>query len=182
VFMVWSIADAINTFNTSVPHGQVRTLGFLTIFEGTYVEGSGTEWLVSLTYPSEYLSLPSDKRTSATIVRSFGAPFWVIFLAVLGAGLLTIILIIQGVSRPVGETDCDQRLRAMLEHQFFVMFAPLSGIFIFQLLVIAGGAKEPLTVATVILGAGATLNGLLARAVNSAEQYLLGAQTMREKA
>jgi drug/metabolite transporter (DMT)-like permease len=116
------------------------------------------------------------------MVHSFGAPVWVIFLTVLGAGLLTIILVIQGVSgppkfEPLDEAEVGQRMRAILEHQFFVLFAPLSGIFIFQLLVIAGAAKEPVTVATVILGAGATLNVLLARAVKSAEQYLQGKQT-----
>jgi hypothetical protein len=196
--MVWSIADAINTFNTSVPRGQVRTLGFLTIFEGTYIEGSGKEWLVSLTYPSSPLptdpsskpptdppSKPSTDRApaaTATVVHSLGAPFWVIFLAVLGAGLLTIVTVIGGVSDPppfdpVDKAKYGERMRAILEQQFFVMFAPLSGIFIFQLLLLAGAAKEPVTVATIILGAGATLNALLARAAKSAEQYLQGGQT-----
>jgi len=206
VSTVWFIADAINTFNTSVPRKQVRTLGFLTIFEGTYVENSGTEWLVSLTYPSDYLSSrvadsasspvadgasspaadrtssPAADRASATaakIVHGLGAPFWVIFLSVLGAGLLTLILVIQAISNPpefasLSRTAYGDRMRTILEHQFFVLFAPLSGIFVFQLLVLAGAAKEPVTVATIILGAGATLNGLLSKAVKAAQQYLQG--------
>ena len=186
---VWLIADAINTFNTSVPHGQIRTLGFLTIFEGSYVENSGTEWLVSLTYHSGYLSSPVADRTSATaatIVHGLGAPFWVIFLSVLGAGLLTLIQVIQGISSPpefasLSTTEHSDRMRTILEHQFFVLFAPLSGIFIFQLLVLAGAAKEPVTVATIILGAGATLNALLSRAVKSAAQYLQGASPPSEQ-
>jgi hypothetical protein len=182
VSTVWFIADAINTFNTSVPHGQVRTLGFLTIFEGSYVENSGTEWLVSLTYPSDHLSSSAVDRTSATavtVVHGLGAPFWVIFVSVLGAGLLTLILVIQAISNPpefasLSATAYGDRMRNILEHQFFVLFAPLSGIFVFQLLVIAGAAKEPVTVATIILGAGATLTGLLSKAVKSAQQYLEG--------
>jgi hypothetical protein len=229
VSTVWFIADAINTFNTSVQRKQVRTLGFLTIFEGTYVENSGTEWLVSLTYPSDYLSSrvadgasspvadgasspaadgaslrvaegassptadrassPAADRASATaakIVHGLGAPFWVIFLSVLGAGLLTLILVIQAISNPpefasLNPTAYGDRMRTILEHQFFVLFAPLSGIFVFQLLVLAGAAKEPVTVATIILGAGATLNGLLSKAVKSAEQYLQGTSSPSEQ-
>jgi hypothetical protein len=221
VSTVWFIADAINTFNTSVERKQVRTLGFLTIFEGTYVENSGTEWLVSLTYPSDHLSSrvadgasspvadgaslrvtegassptadrtssPAADRASATaakIVHGLGAPFWVIFLSVLGAGLLTLILVIQAISNPpefasLNPTAYGDRMRTILEHQFFVLFAPLSGIFVFQLLVLAGAAKEPVTVATIILGAGATLNGLLSKAVKSAEQYLQGTSSPSEQ-
>jgi hypothetical protein len=181
---VWSIAGAINTFNTSVQHREIRNLGFLTMFEGTYVEGGGTEWLVSLTRPSNYISdSQSPDKSHAPVVHSFGAPVWVIFLTILGAGMLMIILIIQGVSGPPkfddpsAELEVSQRMRTILEHQFFVLAAPLTGIFIYQLLVIAGAAKEPVTVATVILGAGATLNVLLARAVKSAEQYIQGKPT-----
>lgn len=60
----------------------------------------------------------------------------------------------------------------MVRHQFFICFAPLGAIFVYQLLVAAGSITEPVTVAFATLGAGAGLNYILVRAINKVQALL----------
>ncbi|MBI1902777.1 MAG: hypothetical protein HYS13_16895 [Planctomycetia bacterium] len=283
--MVWVIGDSILRFHTTVPSGDVRTLGFVTFFEGTYVKDAAPEWLISLTSPpprSADSGKPATAGATNNLAEGFGAPFWVVFLSVVGSALLTVVLVIRGISHPpnfgpagesktasaspngksekaeqtsagpdgasavpgnspdhpdqtsgksaetgekapqipdkpaetssapgeaagepaaisdmapgtpgqpaepsdvpaeasrsaeatVDKAELWKWRRAILEHQFFILFAPLSGIFLYQLLLVGGAATKPIIVAVVILGAGATLNGLLSWAVRLAESWV----------
>jgi hypothetical protein len=94
--------------------------------------------------------------------------------------MLTIVFIIKVACNPpefnnVGLPTIRERYRDVLEHQFFMLFSPISGIFLYQLLVIGGAASQPVTVAITVLGAGTALNGLLVRGVRLAEQWVRGA-------
>ncbi len=207
------VGNGIRTFNTSVLHGQFRTMGFVSFFEGTYIEDAAPEWLMSLTAPPTADVVPSPPSAKSPagnaaqpaangaqpaasdgalvdqgrnpIARGLGAPIWVVFVSVLGAALLTLVLVVQGFSNPpklenLGDaetTELRKRHAVILEHQAFVFFSPLGGILVYQLLMLGGAAKEPVTVAIVILGAGATLNGLLAKAVRLAQDWAQGNQT-----
>jgi hypothetical protein len=110
-------------------------------------------------------------------VRGFGAPLWVLLLAVLGVGLRTMSIIVNEISHEPDFRD-PQAVRARIElivrHQFFMLFAPLGAIFVYQFLVMAESASQPSTVALVSLGAGLTLTTLLERALATASQYAEG--------
>jgi hypothetical protein len=53
-----------------------------------------------------------------------------------------------------------------------VLFSPLSAIFVYQMLVAANTAGQPLAVAITVLGAGPILNGLPDKAVTTAQGLL----------
>jgi hypothetical protein len=186
----------------------VVTLGFVNIFEGTFLREGRDELLVSLSSPAEpgpasiarieappaAQASPSDASSSAgesndgilgeatvkAIARSsagsttqaqaggFGAPLWVIVLAVIGATLLTVTMVLQEIESPPdfnNTGDLRKRVRNIVAQQLFMLFAPLGGIFLYQTLLAAEAAEQPLAVATAALGAGASLNYLLAKAV-----------------
>ena len=133
-------------------------------------------------------------------IRGFGAPFWVLFIAVFGSSLLVIILVIRGVVDPprlpfsipvekgnVLSKEEEERakhqeeenrkkfrdnMRTIIEHQFYLLFAPFSGIFVYQFLVLGEAAAHSTMVALTVLGAGLTLNVILARGVRLAEQLI----------
>jgi len=65
-------------------------------------------------------------------------------------------------------------IREIVLHQLYILFAPLGGVFLYQILVLADAVTQPVSVAIAALGAGATLNILLAKAVGSAEAALKG--------
>lgn len=118
----------------------------------------------------------ADRKTAATGSapdKGFGAPVWVIFLSVVGAALFTVSLIVKEIKNPVDfeqDEDFKIRLHEIIQHQFFIIFSPLGGVFLYQALVIAGAVSEPATVAIAALGAGVSLNLVLARAVASFEK------------
>ena len=92
-------------------------------------------------------------------VRGFGAPLWVLLLAVLGVGLRTMSIIVNEISHEPDFHDPQAvraRIELMVRHQFFMLFAPLGAIFVYQFLVMAESASQPSTVALVSLGAGLT--------------------------
>ena len=126
---------------------------------------------------------------STTPLKGFGAPLWVVLLAVVGSGLMTVSLIVAEISDrpdfpdppPPGAPDADQkayqaaqktvqqRAERIVRHQFFILFSPLSAIFVYQALVAANTASQPLAVAITVLGAGPVLNGLLDKALTTAQ-------------
>jgi hypothetical protein len=71
---------------------------------------------------------------------------------------------------------------ALVQNQFFTLFAPLGGIFTYQALVLAGAALQPFVVAVAALGAGATLNVLLHLAISKATDALLTASQKNKDA
>lgn len=178
--MIAYLSLGLRYINTTGTKGEVLSLGFGSIFYGTYVERVQPEWLFSLTAPYESATKAVSGKNS--LVRGFGAPLWVLLLSVVGAGLLTVAIIVNEISnRPdfSNEVQVRQREETIIRHQFFILFAPLGAIFAYQLLVIADAADQPVTVALAAVGAGATLNAMLARAVAYSRQLLERTETSR---
>jgi hypothetical protein len=119
----------------------------------------------------------SPERPDPPLVRGFGAPLWVLLLAVIGVGLRTMSIIVNEISHEPNFTDQQAvrcRIELIVRHQFFMLFAPLGAIFVYQFLVMAESASQPSTVALVSLGAGLTLTTLIERALATATQYAGG--------
>jgi hypothetical protein len=55
---IWLLVVSIMQFNTTVPNGEVRTLGFVNFYQGTYVREVQPEWLISFTSPPPDAILP----------------------------------------------------------------------------------------------------------------------------
>ncbi|MFO0801698.1 MAG: hypothetical protein U0791_01060 [Gemmataceae bacterium] len=180
VSMVVLVGYGIRWVNEHFEAGQPASFGFVTFHQGTYVKGGCTDWLVSLTKPlTPAAEAAAVKPAEPVLEAGLGAPLWVVFISVLGSGLLTIVLVIGETLVPLptdnsaeSREKVQKRFRGILEHQFFVLFSPLAGIIIYQIMVTAGAAGQPVVVAMAVLGAGAALNGLLARAVKLAEGWI----------
>jgi hypothetical protein len=226
VLMITFIAVGLRGIDESGKGDRVMSLGFASIFRGTYVTGTHPEWLFSLTsYPARKASdeAPASKtpppaatsqpagaaaegpaaaaplvaaggagdparkieagesvapKSGAPLwpsIRGFGAPLWVILLSVLGAGILTLAMVVSGIAKPPNfddESDVGRRIETMIRHQFYILFSPVGGVFSYQLLVAAEAASQPLTVAVAALGAGMVLNNLLDYAVNAAAKLI----------
>ncbi|MFM9995510.1 MAG: hypothetical protein ACKVU4_06865 [Phycisphaerales bacterium] len=145
--------------------GDVFTFGFASIFFGSHnIKDVPSEWMLSLTTPwSE-----GDRG-----ITGFYAPLWVMLVAVVGAGLMTLSLLLTEIRRPPNyetEPDVRDRVQHIIMHQFFIVFAPLGAIFVYQALLAAKAAEEPIAVAIAALGAGATINVLLKLAVDRAQR------------
>lgn len=163
--MVVVISLGLDFVNSDEHSGHVLSLGFATLFQGTYVPGESPEWLFSLT---------AAPREDTEVVQGFGAPLWVLLVAVIGAALMTVSLIVGEISKPPQPGETRARVESVVRHQFFVMFAPIGALFVYQILVAADAAREPLTVALAALGAGLALNELLKRAVTYAKSLIEG--------
>jgi hypothetical protein len=201
--MLWAIAEAYMKVKTSVTPGQTWSIGFISIFEGAYIKDVPKQWLISLTGPPEApkaperdpakldsgqtnnVAIPSATGQPAigpavapALIQGLGAPMWVVFLAVIGAALSTVALIVNEIKTPPNFAMQDpevlrERLLGLVQNQFFMLFAPLGGIFIYQALVLAGAASQQFVVAVAALGAGATLNILLSLALTKASAALM---------
>ena len=141
-------------------------LGFLSVFEGTYVEGGSTEWLISLSAPPPAAPEPGKAPSPVT---GFGAPLWVVLVSALGASILTVSLVVNEITGGPGDNAdaIRTRMHNAVEHQVFILFAPVVSIFVYQTMVITKTANQDLTVAIGALGAGAALNSLLKYAVDT---------------
>jgi len=121
-----------------------------------------------------------DKETKAKVaetsavevVRGLGAPLWVVLIGVLGAALFTIGLIIREIKAAPDDNTLPKRVPAIIEHQFFLLFAPLGAIFLFQLLVQAGSASQHVTVAIAALASGLLVNWLLKTALTTVHRLI----------
>jgi hypothetical protein len=148
--------------------GDVVALGFANIYSGTYVKDLPPEWLLSLTAPGNH-------AVTDGVSQGFGAPLWALLLAVVGSAIFTVSLIVKQISDPVSLDDDSafrKRLEEIVRHQFYILFAPVGAVFVYQLLVAAGAASEQATVALAMLAAGVMLNILLDKAVNIAKNAL----------
>jgi hypothetical protein len=112
----------------------------------------------------------SESAAVSATEQGFGAPLWVVLLAVVGSGVLTVSLVTREIREP--PEDKAEKIREKIynavQHQLYVLFSPISAIFVYQTLVMTHTAGQPLVVALATLGAGAALNVLLKRAVDSA--------------
>jgi len=141
--------------------GDLFNFGFAQIFYGSHSPEVPREWMFSFTTP---------QANDATGVTGFYAPLWVMLLAVIGASLMTLSLLVAEIVKPVREEDASvirQRTQTIVMHQFFIQFSPLGAIFVYQSLLAAKAAEEPIAVALAALGAGAAINLVLRNAVNA---------------
>ncbi len=177
--MIIAISGGISNINKNYSSDteKVISLGYASLFHGTYVEGVPSEWLFSIT--SLQLDTKSDNSGNVT-VKGFGVPLWVLLIAVVGAGLLTVSIIVSEIKdRPkfhlieknVPDDEEFKEFRARLErivrHQFYILFSPIGAIFVYQMLVTADAAYNSTTVALAAFGAGASLNVILDYAITS---------------
>ena len=151
--------------------GEVASLGIASIFYGTYVNDVEPQWLFSLTFPSQ----KELGKSGNYIAKGFGAPLWVLLLSVIGAGLFTLNIIVQGVQKRISSMtveDIRSTIQKILLHEFYIFFSPIGAIFVYQLLVASGAASQHITVAIAVLAAGLALNLLLEKALNLINQSL----------
>jgi len=214
--MIVYISLGIRSVNQMVAtkNNEIISLGFASVYKGSYSEETEPQWLFSLTFPTnlekqmrfEYGEAPSASNTSSEsaavsapaapnvssettpvpappaenvkkLARGFGAPLWVIFLAVVGAGIFTIHIIVQGIMESINDMDHERlrfRVQQIVVHEFYILFAPLGAIIVYQLIVIAGMSKQYLTVALAVLGAGLALNVILDRALQNVKDIVGG--------
>jgi hypothetical protein len=208
--MIVFLSMGLRFVNSTGRQGDVLSLGFASIYQGSYVKDMPEEWIFSLTAPPTILGAPAKqvevsaypsgqkdaaaaatpgssnsaaqpsttKTNPAVSLRGFGAPLWVMLVSVLGSGIMTIALIVREISDRPTEGD-EAKIRARLEkivlHQFYILFAPVGAVFVYQILVVGEAAVQPLTVALAALGAGASMGGLLDKAVSYSAGLISGA-------
>lgn len=134
---------------------------------------TGTTRNVSNSSIAESSTSPPPKAAveSSVLDRGFGAPLWVLLVSVVGAGILTVGLIV-GEIKDMPDPDQPDKIRdhlqAIVQHQFYILFAPVGAIFVYQIMVVSSAASSNFTVALAALGAGAAMSALLTKAVSSA--------------
>ena len=171
--MIGTIALGLMFVHTLEEHVDILSLGYGYVFWGTYVDMGDhphQQWIFSFTTPPH---LVGEQDAS----HGFGAPLWVILLAVIGAALATVQLIIAKTRETLSYEDKDvddfrARIQGIVEHQFFILFAPLGAIFVYQMLVAGEAANQHLTVALAALGSGPAVNFVLARAFGAAQKLV----------
>ncbi|MFV1979531.1 MAG: hypothetical protein ACC655_00115 [Rhodothermia bacterium] len=177
VLMVGYIAAGmghVTRITSGLEQTEVLSLGIGYIYNGKYVDEPqvANEWIFSLT----------SKPDEGSSLSGFGAPLWVILLAVLGAGLYTLSTLVEGItSVPASAAELAPKLHAIVLHQLYVFFAPIGAIFVYQLVVAADAAREPLTVGFSVLAAGVGFTWILRRSKASA-LMLIGDEYVNESA
>ncbi len=182
--MIVSIALGIRRVPLVAEVTDVLSLGFGRVYMGTYVDGVQPEWVFSFTSPASEFSLN-------TVDSGFGAPLWVILLSAVGAGLFTTSLIVRQVQDPIGQDptmmaptggegpdptvvalDLRDRVGEVVQHQFYILFAPLGGVVVYQLQVAAGAASNQVVVGVAALAAGLAVNLVLERALRQVTELV----------
>jgi hypothetical protein len=175
------------------PLHDTLAMGFGSVFHGSFVEGMAPEWIFSL---SEKSYIQAESMSAEYLISSFGAPLWIVFLAVVGAAILTVsIIALEIKDRPnfilmesllvePGETaaanpkpgaqaeleDFRARLQRNIRHQFHILFSPIGAIFVYQSLLLTEAAGNLIAVAFAAFGAGAVVSLILDKAIRSAEK------------
>jgi hypothetical protein len=179
--VLMAISAGLSYVHTSGDKNEILSLGFASLFRGRYVKDVEPEWLFSLTAPREPsrgpgVGLPAlEGEPASALVHGFGAPLWVLLLAVVGAGLMTVSILVNEIThRPSFHEPAAIRrqIELIVRHQLLILFAPLGAIVVYQILVIASLATQPVAVAIISLGAGLTLTALLDKAVRAALGFL----------
>jgi hypothetical protein len=166
-YMAWGLQYVDDTLSP----GEDLSLGFAHFHFGTYASNVPEEWIFSLTAPA------ADPESMSDVSKGFGAPLWVVFLAVLGAGIFTFSVLIYEIRSPVSFTagqEVRDRSDAFVRHQFYILFSPLGAIVVYQLLVIAGAVNEQVTVGVTALAAGLGLNLILDKSWKTVEGLVSG--------
>jgi len=179
--VLMAISAGLSYVHTSGDKNEILSLGFASLFRGRYVKDVEPEWLFSLTAPREPSRGPGgglpalEGEPASALVHGFGAPLWVLLLAVVGAGLMTVSILVNEIThRPSFHEPAAIRrqIELIVRHQLLILFAPLGAIVVYQFLVIASLATQPVAVAIISLGAGLTLTALLDKAVRAALGFL----------
>jgi hypothetical protein len=66
------------------------------------------------------------------------------------------------------------RMRTIMTHQFYIIFAPLGSIFVYQILVASESANQDTMVAVVALGSGLSLSALLKAGIERSQKLFEG--------
>ena len=162
------ISLGLQSVNASASPGEVQTLGFANIYYGSYVTDIEPEWLLSLTTPD--LGSVDAIGEFKMLTRGFGAPLWTLLLAIIGAGAFTIFIIVRDIKTPLDFDNIEAvrgRIQQAVKHQFYILFAPIAAIIVYQVLVLAGAASQYVTVGLATLGAGVGLSTILDKILRS---------------
>lgn len=165
--MIITIAIGIS-LTSSISEGETLSLGF------AHIAQFKNEWLFLLTSPLN-LGTPG-----------FWVPLWVLLLSVVGASLFTVLIIVNQIKERtdfkkldnVANPDIEELKRFnkvindIVLHQFYMLFSPLGSVFVYQLLVAAEAANQPVTVAIAALGSGPALNIILDRAIKKIQEVI----------
>ena len=166
ITMVAYISAGLYMVSVSASPGDALSLGFATIFHGTYVENVDPQWLFSLTAP---------RSNSEVIVEGLGAPLWVLLLSVLGSGVFTVSIVVNHIGGDIdlsSDSTVRPQVQEVIKYQFYVHFSPLGAVIVYQLLVVAGAATQTVTVAIAAIAAGVALNGILNKAIQAVTNLL----------
>ena len=169
--MILYVALGLRQVNVTGSPDEVLSLGFANIYHGSYTRDVEPEWLFSLTTPPG----TAEPGTESKLAHGFGVPLWVLLVSIVGAGVFTIHIVVKQIRDPVDlakKEEVRERVQEVVKHQFYILFAPLGAVFVYQMLVIAEAAANPVIVALAALAAGAALNLLLDRAMATAENLL----------
>ena len=194
IAMIAFISVALYNINTnySSDSKDILSLGFASLFQGKYVPGTSSEWIFSFT-SSDIVS--NSNTTGEQVMKGFGIPLWVLLMAVIGAGLLTVSIVVSEIKdhpnfylledatankvsiekdSPEGKEimHFGNHLERIIRHQFNILFSPIGAIFVYQLLVMADAAVNSVTVALAAFGAGASLNLIVDKAISYAENAI----------
>jgi len=166
--MIFTIALGISYISTT-SETETLSLGF------AHISKFNNEWSFSLTSPI-------NKTESLNKIQGFWVPLWVLLLSVIGASLFTVMIIVTQIkerldfkeieSNPEKLLKFNEIIENIVRHQFYMIFSPLGSIFVYQLLVAAEAATQPVTVAIAALGSGPVLNIILDRAINATENLV----------
>ena len=147
--------------------GEVLTLGFLDFFHGSYVSGSDSNWIVTLTGEANEV-VATDQGENFNPV-GLGAPLWVILMSVFGSAAFTLLFLVKQVGRLVNrlpEAPFRQEIQQIVMHQIYLLFAPIGAVFLYQMLILADAASHDVTVGIFALSSGLGLNLILAASAN----------------
>jgi len=174
---------------------DITPIPFGSIYQGTYSKDVSPDWLFSLTSPPPNVAEPEataqpqltqtqitqPQMAQAKIDKGFGAPLWVLLMSVLGAGILTISLVVGEIGGGPGEDSAEirRRIQKVVRHQFFILFAPLGAILVYQILVAAQAVGNSFAVAIAAFGSGMTMNSLLNEAIRRADNIIKGSRESR---
>jgi|SRR5580658_154323 hypothetical protein len=143
---------------------------------GDHATGSNAAPNAGTTQPPVQTTATAPPKADPTpIDHGFGAPLWVLLVSVIGAGVLTVALLVGEINKMPEDDQASEileHLQGMVEHQLFILFAPVSAIFVYQTMVVGTSASSSYTVALAALGAGPSLSALLTKAAASAANAL----------
>ncbi|UCD16462.1 MAG: hypothetical protein JSV44_08325, partial [Candidatus Zixiibacteriota bacterium] len=186
--------------NYSPEEDETLSLGFASVIHNTYVPDVAKDWIFTLSSPLQLSLGQGGAETEQPgiegghIIKSFGAPLWVLLLAVVGSAVLTVSIVVSEIkNRPnfsllyslydnegnPGETEYKEleefrsRLDRVIRHQFNILFSPIGAIFVYQSLVLTDAANNLIFVAFAAFGAGAALSIILDKAIGYAQEKVV---------